>query len=69
MVWWTEGLSCHGSGEGFDLQFNMGTISSVLPRSVKLENVNISDSTYRNYSDVPDSVKLFFTVGIELSDI
>ena len=35
----------------------MGTISCVLPDPVN--RVNISDSTYRNYSDVPHSVKLF----------
>ena len=35
----------------------MGTISCVPPGPVK--RVNISDSTYRNYSDVPHSVKLF----------
>ena len=57
LVWRSAGLSCHGSGKGFDLQFNMGTISCVLPDPVN--RVNISDSTYRNYSDVPHSVKLF----------
>ena len=49
------------TGKGFDLQFNMGTISCVPPAPVK--RVNISDSAYRNYSDVPNSVKRFFYCG------
>ena len=53
-------------GECFDLQFNMGTTTCVQLCPVKL--VNISDSSYRNYSDVPDSVKfLLYDCGNWLS--